>query len=133
MVDINGHEIITLAGFETDAYHIAIFHKSHLPIVSTTPHPFSSEAPLYDFTQSPTAARGTAQLKTKNNVSMMNSGDFDGNGIIDSQDFNLWKQNSSAINVYLPIDADGNGIINNQDFNLWKANRSKISVITPSN
>ncbi len=133
LVDVNGNTTITLEALENDEYHIAIFHKSHLPIVSTLPHPFNSTAPLYDFTQSVTAARGTAQLKTKNNVSMMNSGDFDGNGIIDSRDFNLWKQHSSAINSYLSVDADGNGIINNQDFNLWKANRSKISVITPSN
>lgn len=133
LLEVNGNHIITLDGLENDDYHIAIFHKSHLPIISTIPHPFNSTAPLYDFTQSATAARGIAQLKTKNNISMMNSGDFDGNGIIDSQDFNLWKQHSSAINVYLPVDADGNGIINNQDFNLWKANRSKISVITPSN
>jgi len=41
----------------------------------------------------------------------------------------VWKTNSSAINVYLPADADGNGIINNQDYNLWKANRSKVSVL----
>lgn len=133
LVDVNGHTTITMDDLENDAYHIAIFHKSHLPVVSTLPHPFNSTAPLYDFTQSVTAARGTAQLKTKNNITMMNSGDFDGNGIIDSQDFNLWKQHSSAINSYLSVDADGNGIINNQDFNLWKANRSKISVITPSN
>ncbi len=130
LIEVNGDPIITLDSLENADYHIAIFHKSHLPIVSTIPHPFDSTAPLYDFTQSATAARGTGQLKTKNNVSMMNSGDFDGNGIIDSQDFNLWKQHSSAINVYLSVDADGNGIINNQDFNLWKANRSKISVIT---
>ena len=133
LVNVDGNDVITIDGLENDDYYIAIFHKSHLPIVSHRPHTFNTDAPLYDFTLASIGERGTTQLKTKNNVSMMNCGDFDGNGIIDSQDFNLWKQNSSAINVYLSVDADANGIINNQDFNLWKANRSKIGVITPSN
>ena len=62
----------------------------------------------------------------------MHAGDFDGNGVINSQDYNLWKQNSSAVNVYLAADVDGNGIINSLDYNLWKANRSKIAMISIS-
>ena len=37
----------------------------------------------------------------------MTSGDFDGNGIINSLDFNLWKQSGAAVNSYSPADADG--------------------------
>jgi len=50
------------------------------------------------------------------------SGDFDGNGIINSLDYNSWALNKSALNQYLNIDADGNGIINNLDYNLWLGN-----------
>jgi len=133
LIDIVGNEELLFNNLPVGNYYIAIFHRSHLPVVSQIPHLFNDSAALYDFTSSESAAMGTAQQKVKQNVSMMNVGDFDGNGVINSQDFNLWKQNSAAINVYLPADADGNGIINNQDFNLWKANRSKIGVISINN
>ena len=130
LVNVEGHKELEFNSLPVGNYYIAIFHRSHLPIVSNAPHLFDNNAKLYDFTNAESTALGTAQQKVKQNVSMMNVGDFDGNGVINSQDFNLWKQNSAAINVYLPADADGNGIINNQDFNLWKANRSKIGVIS---
>jgi len=132
LVDIEGSELISFDGLSNGDYYIAVFHRSHLPIISNVPHPFSENPTLYDFTASESAAMGTTQLKTKQNFSMMNAGDFDGNGVINSQDYNLWKQNSSAVNVYLSADVDGNGIINNQDYNLWKANRSKIGMISIS-
>jgi len=132
LLDSEGNEIITFDGLPSGRYYIAVFHRSHLPIISNTPHPFSNNPTLYDFTTAESAAMGAAQLKIKQNIFMMNAGDFDGNGVINSQDYNLWKQNSSAVNVYLSADVDGNGIINNQDYNLWKANRSKIGMISIS-
>ncbi|MEM6320546.1 MAG: matrixin family metalloprotease [Bacteroidota bacterium] len=133
LIEAEGSNLITFDKMPNDEYYIALFHQSHLPILSRTPHLMNEDAMLYDFTINESAALGNAQLKKKSNRSMMNCGDFDGNGVINSQDFNLWKQNSSAIDVYLSADADGNGIINNQDFNLWKANRSKISAISVGN
>lgn len=50
-------------------------------------------------------------------------------GIINNQDFNVWKLQAAALNTYTPADADGNGIVNNLDYNLWKANGSKVSVL----
>jgi len=73
---------------------------------------------------------GTDQLKEIDGRYCMYSGDYDGNGIINNQDFNLWKQNVNDINTYIPADADGNGIINNLDFNLWKQNGSKVSILS---
>ena len=57
---------------------------------------------------------------------MLHSGDYDATGIINSNDFNLWKVQSAALNQYLNIDGDGNGIINSLDFNLWQNNKSKV-------
>lgn len=130
VIDMEGNELLTFENLPTGNYYIAIFHRSHLPIISLTTHNFSENSTLYDFTRSESAAMGTAQLKAKENIFMMNAGDFDGNGVINSQDYNLWKQNSSAVNVYLAADVDGNGIINNLDYNLWKANRSKIGMVS---
>ena len=85
---------------------------------------------VYDFSNTATAAMGTEQTKNKDGQYVMNSGDLDGNGIINNEDYNLWKISGAAINTYSRADADGNGIINSLDYNFWKINRSKIGLIT---
>jgi len=132
VINTDGSELLVFDNLPEGNYYIAVFHRSHLPIISLDTHPFNENAMLYDFTLTESAAMGTAQLKANQNVFLMNAGDFDGNGVINSQDYNLWKQNSSAVNVYLSADVDGNGIINNLDYNLWKSNRSKIGLISIS-
>lgn len=129
IIDTDGSETVDFGLLQNDSFYIAVYHRSHLPIISREPHFFQTAPTTCDFTISEFAAMGDSQQKFLSNKFLLNSGDFDGNGIINNQDFNIWKLNSSAINVYLSADADGNGIINNQDYNLWKANRSKVSVL----
>ncbi|MEM9719489.1 MAG: PQQ-dependent sugar dehydrogenase [Bacteroidota bacterium] len=116
-------------GLTSGSYRVAIFPKSHLPIMSAQPLTYSSSEGLssYDF-RIPSAVSGSGQLKQIGNHYVLYAGDYDFNGIINNLDFNQWKQNSAAINQYLSIDADGNGIVNNLDFNIWKSNGSKIAV-----
>ncbi len=129
IVDLTGETLITFEGVDDGNYYIAVFHKSHLPIISSAAQPLSSDPPLFDFSASADATMGNDQQIIINGKYFMVSGDFDGNGIINSLDFNLWKQSGAAVNSYSPADADGNGIINSLDFNLWKANSSKISIL----
>jgi len=129
IVNENGQELVDFHLTENGDYLIAIHHKSHLSILSRESQLFSKNPEVYDFTLSEFTAMGDAQLKYIDGNFFLNAGDFDGNGIINNQDFNLWKLSSAAINQYLSADADGNGIINNQDYNFWKANRSKVSVL----
>lgn len=129
VIDTDGSETVDFGLLQNDSFYIAVYHRSHLPVISREPHFFHTNPTICDFTLSEFATMGESQQKFLSNRFLLNSGDFDGNGIINNQDFNLWKLNSSAINVYLSSDADGNGIINNQDYNLWKANRSKVSVL----
>lgn len=133
LTDLLGNEMITFPDLDDKNYYIAIHHKSHLPIVSSSPQPLNDDPIVFDFSASGNAAMGTDQQKLINGKYFMSSGDFDGNGIINSLDFNLWKQEGAAVNSYSPADADGNGIINSLDFNLWKANGSKISVLNRGN
>ena len=129
IVDLTGNSLITFDDVEDGNYYIAVFHKSHLPIITNAAQPLSSDPPIFDFSASADAAMGNDQQKAINGKYFMTSGDFDGNGIINSLDFNLWKQSGAAVNSYSPADADGNGIINSLDFNLWKANGSKVSIL----
>jgi len=129
IVNEDGQEVVDYNLSESGEYLIAIHHKSHLSILSKEPQLFSISSGVYDFTLSEFTAMGDAQLKYVDGKFLLNAGDFDGNGIINNQDFNLWKLSSASINNYLSADVDGNGIINNQDYNFWKTNRSKVSVL----
>ena len=130
LITLDGSEDIAFADIAGGDYFIAVHHLNHIPIISNVVHSIQTAASVYDFSVSPTAAMGDGQLKAIDGKYFMNSGDFDSNGLINNEDYNLWKINSSNINVYSPADGDGNGIINSLDYNLWKVNRSKIGLIT---
>jgi hypothetical protein len=49
-------------------------------------------------------------------------GDFDGNGIVDTADYLVWRKSSGQSGVGLAADGDNNGTIDAADFALWRAN-----------
>ncbi|QDU88749.1 hypothetical protein Pla175_21310 [Pirellulimonas nuda] len=49
-------------------------------------------------------------------------GDFNLHGFVDAADFTVWRDTFAIKGVNLPADADGNGIVNRDDYNLWRAN-----------
>ena len=133
IIDVSGNSLITFENLADKNYYIVVIHKSHLPVISNTAQPLNDDPSIFDFSISANTTMGVEQQKLIDTKYFMSSGDFDGNGIINSLDFNLWKQAGAAVNFYSPVDADGNGIINSLDFNLWKTNSSKVSVLQRSN
>ena len=129
ILDLDGSEGISFPGLPSGAYHLAIYHKSHLGVLSAQPISYSANAPEYDFTLSIDQAMGNLQQKPMGTAFGLFAGDFDASGILNNLDFNLWKQNGATLNQYLSVDADGNGVVNNQDFNLWTKNGSKVGIL----
>lgn len=130
LIGLDGSEELYFTATSAENYYLALYHTNHLAILSSTPHPVQQMSTVYDFTNTATATMGSAQTKDKGGHYVMNSGDLDGNGIINNEDYNLWKTSGATINTYSSADADGNGIINSLDYNFWKVNRSKIGLIT---
>ncbi len=130
LIGLDGSEELYFSGTSAENYFLAIYHTNHLSVLSSTPHPVQQMATVYDFTNTATAAMGSNQTKNIGGQYVMNSGDLDGNGIINNEDYNLWNISGAKINTYSRADADGNGIINSLDYNFWKINRSKIGLIT---
>lgn len=127
--DPDHNDTIKFDGISSGDYLVAIYHKSHIAIMSSEAVTFSKVDPkLYDFTQNVDSAFGNNQQKEIGKIFGMRSGDFDHNGLVNNLDFNEWKKNAAALDEYLSIDADGNGIVNNFDFNLWKSNTSKLGI-----
>lgn len=107
-------------------HHIAVNHRSHLGIISSSPIMISDGA-NWDFTTSQTQALGTDQQAMLMDGSWaMYGGDYDGNGLINILDFTTWFGNNTAVNAYLNHDGDLNGIVNILDFQLWFTNRSLV-------
>ena len=129
LVTTSGDTTLNFEGIPNGSYYIAIHHKSHLPIISSIAHSLGIFDLAYDFTSAATTAMGEAQLKEIEGQYYMFSGDFDNNGAINNLDYNIWKLNSAAINIYSVADADGNGIINSLDYNLLQVNLSKIGTL----
>ncbi len=129
LLSADGNTNILFPSLSTGNYYLAIRHKSHLGVISSVTIPLGPTTPVsYDYTSAVSQALGNEQLDNLPNSNQVGlfAGDFDNNGLINNVDFNQWKVNSAAVNVYLPIDVDGNGIINNIDFNKWAANPSKV-------
>ncbi len=110
----------------TGTHHIALFHKGHLGIISANPIDLEGDGILLDFSAGVNQARGIQQQKDLGGLATMYCGDYDGNGVINNNDFNKWAVQSATVNQYMTWDGDGNGVSNAQDFNLWTNNRSKI-------
>ncbi len=130
IVQADGLQAIQFGDIAASKIHLVIRHKSHLAIMSSEVIDITASPVAYDFTTGAEKAMGSSQLKEKGTNYCQIVGDFDQNGIINSLDFNIWKQNSALVNRYLSWDADGNGVINNLDFNAWKLNRSRIGEPT---
>jgi len=117
---------INFEGVTDGAYHLAIFHRSHLAIISSDRLLTDVPSFIYDFTQSEYTAAGEAQLKKVGTTWCMFAGDADGNHLIDNRDFNLWQQNEGQSDVFQSYDFNADGAVDTQDYNLWHGNRSKL-------
>ncbi|MEM6628806.1 MAG: DUF1501 domain-containing protein [Bacteroidota bacterium] len=128
LMETDGTMGVTFVNIPSGFYHLAIFSRNHLAVMSAGSIGTSEVNPMVDFTTDGANAMGTEQLTEVNGVWTLFVGDYDSNGLLNNQDFNAWKRNPAALDAYLPSDGDGNGIINNQDFNLWRGNGSKIGL-----
>ncbi len=132
VMEPSGRDYINFIDIEPTEYYIAVYHRNHVPVVSSVVHDTSGNTittqNVYDFTTSASAAMGTSQLKAVGSHFGLYAGNYDSNGANEYEDYEAWKEKSSIPNQYLAEDGDGNGVVNNLDFNLWKKNESQVGV-----
>jgi hypothetical protein len=120
---------ISFDGVPDGTYHLAVFHRNHLAVVSAEPIPTDSPNFQYDFTTSENRALGDRQLKITGQVWAMRSGDADHNHVINNQDYNLWTTQQGQPAHYDNHDLNADGQIDANDFQLWRGNRSKLGQL----
>jgi uncharacterized protein (DUF1501 family) len=129
VIQTDGTIGVTFDNVTDGDYHLAVFHRNHLGIISSTIVVLDNSSYIYDFTQNEWKAFGNAQTKAIGNVYAMHSGDFNGDNIINNLDYNFHKNNSGSNVGYSKADLDGDGNANSQDYDLWYKNRSKIGAL----
>ena len=121
IVDITGHDGIAIPNALNQ--YISIHHRNHLATITNNPY-----NGVIDLTTNLAAVQGIEQLKNIGGNYCLYAGDYDGNGIINNQDYNNWILKSAQLGAYLSVDGDANGVVNNLDYNLWVGNGSKIGA-----
>jgi len=110
-------------------YYMAIRNRNHLPVLSANTIAFPNDL-WYDFTQAANVEGAEEQLEDTDvaGVYTMVQGDFDGNGIITVDDFNIYRSQIAALHSYEQGDLDGDGNVTVTDYNRFLPNASRIAV-----
>lgn len=129
LMGTNGTPGISFDEVPDGTYHLAVFHRNHLAVVSAAPIPTDSPNFQYDFTAGGHKVLGDHQLKMAGQIWTMRSGDADHNHIVNNQDYNLWKTQQGQSAHYDTYDLNADGQIDANDFQLWRGNRSKLGQL----
>jgi ELWxxDGT repeat protein len=116
-------------------YYVAVEHRNHVGIVSSTPTLFINGGFFYDFTinQSyiPSNMPAIGQKVTENRY-MMYAGDFQkvttGNEV-NANDISVWQRDNGLFARYLSSDANMDGEVNALDKILWAVNNGLFSGV----
>ncbi len=129
VMEADGTPGVIFEGLADGSYHLAVFHRNHLGVISSDPIVVNAPSFVYDFTQSSYTAEGESQLKKVGTTWCLLAGDADGNHLIDNRDFNMWEQNDGQSSVYHPADVNADGKVDTADYDLWFGNRSKLGEL----
>lgn len=129
IMQTDGTQGVAFANITEGTYHLAVFHRSHMGIISSIPVAVDSANLIYDFTQNAWKAMGRDQVKAIGNVYVMLAGDLNNDNIINNQDYNYYQLNTGTNVGYSKADIDGDGNADQQDYNLWFENRSKLGQL----
>ncbi len=116
ILNLDGSNNFTNQNIPDGEYYLVIYHRNHLPIMSSSKISVKNSTITYDFTTALNKAYGTNSMaKLKNGKFAMYAGDTDGNKIINDNDYKVIKNNIFS-SGYVNGDTDLNGIVNVLDY-----------------
>lgn len=110
-------------------YHLAVFHRNHLAVISANKVELDNTTLVQDFTLTVSSAFGENQLKEINGKFVLYAGDISSNHIIDNTDYNYHQTNQGAGIGYDKGDLNGDENIDSDDYDLWFENRYKLGRV----
>lgn len=110
-----------------EEYYICLRHRNHLDVLSASPI-VAEPGMLYNFASG--LAYGEEQLKSSGDGYMLlHAGDFNQDGVIQSDDYDVWKISPAELDVYEEADANLDGTIQTTDIDEWFVNKAKIGSV----
>lgn len=130
VMSVNGNLTLNFEGvLPNENYYIVVRHRNHLDVMSATALDFNNTT-MYDFTTAETQALGNMQLvETATGVFAMRGGDINGDGFIETSDYNIYLSEASQFDTYISSDLTLDGAASVQDFNFWLRNMNTIGTL----
>ena len=125
VVNLEGNPVVTFSGLYPDQYHLAIFHHSHIGILSneTTSNIITDTTTfLIDDTSK---VFGDHQLKPVGGVMALICGDVDQNGNINVADY-VSVEAQRGNKHYMPGDLNRDGAVKRNEKSILNKNRSRM-------
>ncbi len=115
----------------TMTYHFVVRHRNHLDVMSAVKLAASNNPISYDFTIGEGQAFGNDQLKEDpvSGAYMLFAGDYNGDGVIQTTDFDEWMVSPSILNSYQNTDGNLDGTVQVTDFDQWFPNKAKLGAV----
>ena len=128
LMDLSGNTEITLPEIFPESTYLVLFHRSHIGVkIATAVQANPDQVQQFDLSVGSNAVEGQNQLKLVHGKYALVAGDFDQNGLVNSEDYSLWKKSSLMDGQrYDAPDLNADGITDQDDFTLLEANRSTI-------
>ena len=130
IVDLDGGSPIYFDNEITDNLYVVVYHRNHLPVMSSQPLTKAYNVYSWDFTTSADQAYGTNAQVDLGGAYGMIGGDSDANGIINMDDKDLDWTTDAGKTGYFPSDLNLDTEVNNPDKNdIWEPNLGKESQL----
>ncbi len=122
-----GVEMSTL--HQVGNHYIAVRHRNHLDVMSATTVGLPNTGAAYDFTTTAAAAMGNTQTLSASSKYAMYAGDFEGDGVINVDDFNYYLGETSVVIDYIACDTNLDTHCTVHDYDLYRKNASQMSIL----
>ena len=130
VVGIDGSSFLTVPHNFIHNVFVLVHHRNHLGVMSAVQLNEVGGVYSYDFSYDTWNSYGGPNASKNIGTDLspiygMMGGDADGNGVVDSGDYEIWKLKAGNKSIYEGADVDCNGEINNLDKNdVWYENKN---------
>lgn len=136
LTDLDGQSPVLLPITQQNDYYLVVHHRNHLAVMTQNRFTFDAQqsSGVIDLTSPSVVLGGANSLRTidgtnnSNFVYGMIAGDYNGDGIIDENDYaTIWDRRDYE--GFLNEDTDLQGIVTTRDFNVSWNNREKQTAV----
>ncbi len=112
-----------------NSYHLTIRHRNHLDIMSASMVNLPNTGSPYDFTTVGNIMGGSQQAANLGGSNYgLRGGDLNGDGIINFEDYNIYRDQLGSSNFYNVSNINFNTSINTTDFDMYQPNAPSIGI-----